>query len=117
MQLFTGTFQVIAAGEEKEVTVATWEELEKAVNSGNNITITLEEDVAANKTVTIPKGKTVTIKGNKTVYRNRDSKYLSMFNVEKGGTLNLDNGVTLSAKSMSGGGKSNCRLLKGWDQE
>ena len=116
-QLSTSLAPAFADGETVAKQVSSWEELKAAVDNNTSVEITLADNFAAKGTIDIGNGKSVKIKGEQTIYRDRDAKFLSMFNVQNGGTVTLDKGVTLSAKSMSGGGASSCRLLKGWEQE
>ncbi|MGY3725594.1 SpaA isopeptide-forming pilin-related protein, partial [Granulicatella balaenopterae] len=100
--LLANVNMVMAAGAKAE-SVATWEALEQAINANTNAEITINADLAANKTITIPSGKTITLKGDKTIYRassfDDPAKFLSMFKVENGGTLNVEGNLKLSGKT------------------
>ena len=116
--VFIGAFlSMHLAVAQTRTNVSSWSDLKQQINNGGTLEIKLANDIVADSPISIPNGTKVTIKGDKTIYRDREAKFLSMFNVEQGGELTLDKGVTLSAKSMTGGGESSCRLLKGWDQE
>lgn len=79
--------------EENAIEITSWEVLKQEIETaeGNKVFV-LQNDLASTSTITIPSNRDITIKGNhKTIYRALYNKrYLSMFSVERGGTLNLE---------------------------
>ena len=84
-----------------QASVDSWQSLRGAINGGET-EIELGGDFAYDGTsIEIPAGKTVTIKGSGTIYSTATpagGKYEPMFKVT-GGSLTVDTGVTLSAKT------------------
>lgn len=83
-----------------EPNVDSWSALRAKIQNGGTQTITLSGNFAYDgESITIPEGADITIAGNGTIHSAVLSKYKSMFVVEEGGKLTIDQGVTLSAKT------------------
>ena len=87
--------------------VGSWDELREAVRKASDgDTITLSKNIVMDNNNPISVSKAVTISGTDvSIYQedlDKNGKYQTMFTVEYGGNLTIDNGVTLSGKIGSG---------------
>lgn len=100
----SGLVIVTPAQAAAEVSVASWAELETAINYNDDVVVTLTQDIVADKTLSIDSGKKVVLRGDKTIYRAADpeSAFLSMFQVNEGGSLSMGTPDGSSCVNMSG---------------
>ncbi|MCF2712013.1 Spy0128 family protein, partial [Schaalia hyovaginalis] len=100
----SGLVIVTPAQAAAEVSVASWAELETAINHNDDVVVTLTQDIVADKTLSIDSGKKVVLRGDKTIYRVADpeSAFLSMFQVNEGGSLSMGTPDGSSCVNMSG---------------
>ncbi|WP_428639594.1 Spy0128 family protein, partial [Schaalia sp.] len=100
----SGLVIVTPAQAAAEVSVASWAELETAINYNDDVVVTLTQDIVADKTLSIDSGKKVVLRGDKTIYRAADpeSAFLSMFQVNEGGLLSMGTPDGSSCVNMSG---------------